>query len=195
MVSITGPWGFILSGTDHQIDLKPRSQQKTNQSPLMVKEFLPLLLSAGVFLILLTAMLHIKTYENYLYLKALEKQFDPLQGKAASEKQKLQDIRKIQSLLQSHLPMADVLRDVYSSTPQGIVLTRLSYNSDSSFNIEGAASNQNTLNEFEQRLNSLVWFKNIALQKAVPKLYNDQKLLAFKLNGLITLPERKSTNE
>ena len=181
MISITGGWGFVVSGAGNQIDLMPRSLQKEEQAPLSINKLLPFLLAASILLILIVIASSIGIYQKYLYLEQLQKTYSDNQEKSKNENKKLNDIRMFRQLLSQNLPLANVLRDIYQNTAPGVSFRFLDFNKNYSLTIEGSAPSQEAVTNFQQKLTDLTWFKDVNLESSNPRQYNKQELFNFKM--------------
>ncbi len=189
MISITGSWGFVVAAGDHQIDLMPRSLKIEEQTPLTINRFLPFLLSASILLVLIVIASSMGIYQKYLHLERLQKTYSSIQETTKTGNTKLNDIRIFRHLLDQHLPMADVLRDIYLKTPAGITFRFINFNRDYSFTIDGVGPSQEAIKDFQQRLTDLPWFKDVNIEFSNPRQYNKQELFDYRIACQIIGPE------
>ena len=188
MVSITGGWGFAISGIDQQIDLMPRSLENASTTPLSIKKFLPFLLSSIILILLIIAALSMGTYQKYLHLQKLQNDFSKIENNSKTEQQKLNNIHKIQTLIRNYYPLMDLLRDIFQKTPPGVSFNYFYFSQDYSLTIEGLSPSQAALSEFQETLKNLTWFKDINLEKSTTRQYNGKKLFEFKFKCQALFP-------
>jgi hypothetical protein len=178
--------GAALHSAKKVLDLLPREESSRRENVKKKQEWVKCALLFGLVVLSLICVFAVKAIQNTTYLGQIQKEIKASQKRVEAINLTTKKLEFIKERLSPQVSAIDIIRELYSLTPEQLSFSVLYLDENGGFAIQGIADESSAVNIFQKNLVGSPYFKDVTLQYATKRKIFKGELTDFKITCTLT---------